>query len=90
MNERRRSELLQISHTEWDNGDFLSTVQLPFDHNRRAPIGKPQLYETMFFTGDDARDDDYACWRWATEAEAIAGHDAIVARYVNGEVFDDD
>lgn len=56
-------------------GARISTVFLGIDHNfeRRGP---PILFETMVFDdgGEEERQERYATW-----AEAEAGHDAIVA-----------
>lgn len=53
----------------WDEvGEVhVSTALLPFDH---AGDGPPVIFETMIFGGDL----DGECWRYCTEAEAVAGH----------------
>jgi hypothetical protein len=60
---------------------WISTVFLGIDHNVCESIFEythptPLIFETMVFGGvlDDERD------RYATEAEAIAGHEAMVER----------
>jgi len=50
----------------------VSTIFLGIDHGFGG--GPPVLFETMIFSGGD-RDG----WRWHTRAQAIAGHDQIVA-----------
>ncbi len=56
----------------------VSTVFLGIDHNFRG-TGLPILFETIVFqVGTDA---DYDCRRYATLAEAMAGHAAMVEEY---------
>jgi len=50
----------------------VSTVFLPLDHNLGGDV--PLIFETMIFGGDL----DQECWRYATEAEAVAGHQEAV------------
>jgi hypothetical protein len=54
--------------------EYVSTVFLGIDYNF-GPEGPPLLYETMVFGG--MRGDEQ--WRYATRAEALAGHERIVA-----------
>jgi hypothetical protein len=55
-----------------ERGDVrVSTVWLGLDHNWGS--GPPLIFETMVFGGDH----DEEQWRWATEAEALAGHAEI-------------
>lgn len=49
----------------------VSTVFLGLDHGFG---GAPQLFETMIFAPDKASPFNYDCRRWATRAEAVAGH----------------
>lgn len=59
-----------------DVGDVLvSTVWLGIDHAFGGG-GPPVIFETMVFGGPL----DEECDRYSTEAEAIAGHEAMVAR----------
>ena len=61
-------------------GDIrLSTVWLGINHAYGS--GPPIIFESMTFTdeGDDPHGWDTFCWRYATEAQALAGHDAILA-----------
>jgi hypothetical protein len=53
----------------------ISTVWMGIDHNFSGE-GPPIIFETMVFDGEM---DGYQ-WRYATEAEAIAGHDEVVER----------
>lgn len=52
----------------------VSTVWLGFNYQLH-PEGPVLIFETMIFGGDEGGD----CWRYTTEAQAIAGHDQIVA-----------
>lgn len=63
-----------VARTELSNGTFVSTVWLGFVVFRGA------LFETMVFVSDANRkvlDEE----RYATEAEAKAGHEAMVAKW---------
>lgn len=68
------SAYARIGLDEWDDVR-VSTVWLGLDHNFE-PDGPPLIFETMVFGGPLA---DYQ-WRYATEAEAVAGHDQVVAK----------
>ena len=56
----------------------ISTVLLGLNHNYYLS-GLPLIFETMVFDSDGF--DDEECVRYSTEAEALAGHQAIVERY---------
>jgi hypothetical protein len=62
----------------------VSTVWLGLDHNWGD--GPPLIFETMIF-GLKGRLEDY-CERYATEADAQAGHDRIVAALTEGRLTD--
>lgn len=56
---------------------WLSTVWLGLDH--QYGDGPPLIFESMTFSDLDGDDIWHnACWRYSTEAEALAGHKAIV------------
>lgn len=58
---------------------IVSTVFLMLDHNHSLTEPTPILYETMIFNKGPARaDKDPYCERYATRAEAKAGHDWAV------------
>lgn len=59
----------------YDNVD-VSTVWLGVDHNFWSPGKPPIIFETMVFGGLFDKEQ----YRYATEAQAIAGHDQIVAK----------
>ena len=44
---------------------------------------KPLIYETMVFAEGSWM--DLGCWRWATRAEAHAGHQRLVSEIVSGD-----
>jgi hypothetical protein len=70
---RKVSDYARIGLDEWDDVR-VSTVWLGMDH--QFGDGPPLIFETMVFGGPL---DDYQ-WRYVTEAEAIAGHDQVVAK----------
>lgn len=61
-------------------GVEVSTVFLALDHNH-AGHGPPILWETLVFGGPH----DGQIWRYASRADAEAGHARIVAALVSGE-----
>lgn len=78
-------EYRQVARTDLPDTALVSTIWLGFDHN--FGTGRtPALYETMAFlsAGGEFR------WRWATEAEATAGHDQIAAAFRDGILPDED
>jgi hypothetical protein len=68
----RGDEVRRVAETVVGNAR-VSTVFLGLDHNF-SRSGPPLLFETMVFGGDH---DEY-CDRYATRAEAEAGHAAAV------------
>lgn len=58
---------------------YVSTVWIGVDHGFTLS-GPPIIFETMVFghAGGDGLGPDIECRRYATEAEARAGHDEIV------------
>lgn len=79
-----RAEWRQVAHTELPNGYYVSTVFLGLGHNF-CDNGPPLLFETMTFPSDDRQ----LQGRYATWAEAEAGHAAIVevARWWTSRFF---
>jgi hypothetical protein len=53
----------------------VSTVWLGADHNFGG-VGAPLIFETMVFGEGEADEETH---RWCTEAEAVAGHEQVVA-----------
>lgn len=62
----------RVALTELANGVSISTVWLGLDHSFHG--GPPLIFETMTFP------DSENCERYSTEAEALAGHEEMVAR----------
>lgn len=61
----------------------VSTVFLGFDYNFWTQ-GQPLLYETLIFGGDmDGREK-----RYATRAQALAGHEAVLRAFDSKEGID--
>ena len=67
-----------------DNGKIyqVSTIWLGINHNF-ADDGPPLIFESMVFPLDSYEDQD--CRRYATEAEALAGHDELVSEWLVNE-----
>ena len=61
-----------VKQTVLDNGKWVSTVWVGIDH--AYGLGPPLIFETMIFAkhGDWH---DLDCYRYSTEAEALAGHE---------------
>lgn len=59
---------------------MVSTVWLGLDHNYSG--GPPLIFETMIFGGPNDGD----MWRYATEEEAKAGHERVVALVREGKI----
>ena len=59
------------------NGLFVSTVWLGLDHGWGGPL---EIFETMVFPKKGSGD-DLDMERYATEAEAIAGHERMVTQW---------
>ena len=76
-------EYKRVRLTYLDDGTEISTAWLGLDHQFGA--GPPLIFETMvFLPGPDAdgrRTAADECERYSTEAEAIAGHEAIVEKW---------
>ena len=71
-----------------DHTDIRTVSTVHLIHNHRYNDGPPLIFETMVFDrwGEDAGiGRDYHCERYSTEAEAVAGHAAILARAQAGE-----
>ena len=71
----------RVAETTLPDGSWVSTVWLGLDHS--FGDGPPLLFETMVFPSRDSQDkpDQQDMDRYTTEAEAIAGHDAMVAKW---------
>jgi hypothetical protein len=71
------------------NGVRVSTVWLGIDLGFGS--GPPLIFETMTFPANPenpaSSDWNDRCWRYATEAQAVAGHEAICAQLRAGLEF---
>ena len=70
-----------VRHTHYPTGGMVSTAHLFFNHCWE-PGHSPLIFETMVFQVDGW--EDYQA-RYTTEAEALVGHEATVARIKAGE-----
>lgn len=69
-----RDEHKRVAYTEIGEVEVVSTVWLGIDHNFFG--GPPLIFETVVFGGPF----DMTQKRYSTEAQALAGHDQMVAR----------
>ena len=82
----KKEEIQRVRETTLSDGKWISTVWLGLDHNFGP--GPPLIFETMVFTKDgEGRTLD--CERYSTEQEAIAGHEAMVEKWVSRELPED-
>jgi len=65
----------RVAQTVTQSGARVSTIWLGLDHS--FGTGPPVIFETMVFHDGE----DFAQDRYATEAEARAGHDRYVAQF---------
>jgi len=70
----------RVARTELENGVVISTVFLGLDHNFGE--GPPLLFETMVFLSNSNGGEDYM-ERYETYAQAEAGHEKAVKKYVD-------
>ena len=70
-------EAKRVALDRLPNGYSVSTVWMGLDHNFGA--GRPLIFETMVFS--DGLTGDVDCDRYSTEAEAMAGHAVMVAKW---------
>jgi len=78
----RRLEAMKdkrVAETTLPDGKWISTVWLGLDHSFGG--GPPLIFETMVFESNDATGGDLDCARYSTEAEALAGHARMVAKW---------
>lgn len=68
-----------VEQTQVDEHLWVSTVFLGIDHNWGD--GPPLLFETMIFHDGDGREE----WRYATWADAQAGHSRVVDELRDGK-----
>jgi len=76
---RANEEYSTIRRTVLPNGSLVSTVWLGIDHGYQSPV--PIVFETMSFKRGESGEIDWGgvhSNRYATEEEAIKGHEEIV------------
>jgi hypothetical protein len=69
----------RVAETTLPNGRWVSTVWLGLDH--QYGDGPPLIFETMVFPSKDGPLEEMDCDRYSTEAEALAGHQAMVEKW---------
>ena len=74
-------EYLRIDQTTLPDGKWVSTVWQGLNH--RFGEGPPLIFETMVFTSQEEME-TIDQQRYATENEAILGHQEMVAKYLEG------
>src|SRR5215831_16300125 len=75
----RNQNYKRVDETTLPNGMWVSTVWLGLDHNF-SNQGPPLIFETMVFKSKtDMTEIDMD--RYATEADAIVGHQLMVEKY---------
>lgn len=75
-------EKQRVAETTLEDGRWISTVWIGLDHSFGE--GPPLIFETMVFGTKDSRS-DLDCERYSTEAEALRGHAAMVAKWRKAE-----
>lgn len=73
----------RVAETKLPNGRWVSTVHLVINHGPDE-AGRPLIFETMVFPAACDDVEELACWRYATEDEARAGHLELVRRWSEG------
>lgn len=75
----RTFQYKRVAETVLPEGKWVSTVWLGLNH--RHDDGPPLIFETMVFPSKDGPLLEIDCLRYSTEAEALAGHAAMVAKF---------
>ena len=73
----------QIAATTLGDGTLVSTVWLGMDRRLIEGAPQPLIFETMVFRGGADKEGDQEQQRYSTEAEARAGHEAMVKKYAD-------
>ena len=68
----------RVAQTTLPDGKWVSTVWLGLNH--AFTPGPPLIFETMVFPSESDMG-DLDCERYSTEAEAVAGHAAMVEKW---------
>lgn len=68
------------------NGVEVSTIWLGYTNGHS--LNQPLLFETVTFIDHKPNSPwHHRCWRYATEAEAIAGHESVCEQLRTGHVY---
>ena len=78
----KRLENRIVAQTILKNGRWVSTVWLGLDHSFGG--GPPLIFETMVFPNENDRG-ELDCERYSTEQEALAGHEAMMAKWAEAK-----
>lgn len=81
MEDAKTSRERFLAKTKIDDEISVSTVFLGLDHSFEME-GPPDIFETMIFGGPK----DQHCWRYATKADALVGHQKAVVEAREGEL----
>lgn len=77
----------RVAETTLPDGTWISTVWIGLDHSFGE--GPPLIFETMVFATDGKQagtlGSELDCERYSTEAEAVAGHAAMVEKWSHAE-----
>jgi len=71
----------RVARTVLPSGILISTVWLGIDHNFSGN-GPPIIFETMVFDSEESLTDLDVC-RYATEVEALFGHEVMVKNWMH-------
>jgi hypothetical protein len=77
-----RQDQKRVAETTLPNGRWVSTVWLGLNH--QYGDGPPLIFETMVFPNQKDMG-ELDCDRYSTEAEALAGHAAMVDKWTNNQ-----
>ena len=79
-------QYIRVAETTLPDGKWVSTMWLGLDYG--LDKGRPLIFETMVFPQESGTLDKLDHVRYSSEAEAIAGHEAMVVKWggpVQGE-----
>jgi hypothetical protein len=77
-------EQTRVAQTELPNGKWISTVWFGIDPFSSGEV-PPLIFDTAVFPSKDGPFEEMDCERYSTEADAIAGHKAMCAKWSSQE-----
>lgn len=86
MDKHRDWEYKRVRLAVLPDGKWVSTLWLGLDYSFGE--GPPLIFETRVYLSPNDLD-DIDCQRYATEADAIRGHEEMVAKWSKGEGVQD-